>query len=62
MTDEVLDALIPAGTWNQLPSVISDWFGGLVDAVLIQPSDDFSDEFAELIQRVKLTEARLTTG
>jgi probable F420-dependent oxidoreductase len=43
MTDEVLDALIPSGTWNQLPSVISDWFGGLVE-------------------RVKLIEARLTTG
>ena len=62
MTDEVLDALIPSGTWNQLPSVISDWFGGLVDAVLIQPSDDFNDEFAELIQRVKLIESRLNAA
>ena len=62
MTDEVLDALIPSGTWNQLPSVISDWFGGLVDAVLIQPSDELNDEFVELIQRVKLIETRLTTG
>ena len=61
MTDEVLDALIPSGTWNQLPSVISDWFGGLVDAVLIQPSDELNDEFVELIQRVKLIETRLTT-
>jgi len=62
MTDEVLDALIPSGTWNQLPSVISDWFGGLVDAVLIQPSDDFNDEFAELIQRVNLIESRLNAA
>ena len=61
MTDEVLDALIPSGTWNRLPSVISDWFGGLVDAVLIQPSDELNDEFVELIQRVKLIETRLTT-
>ncbi|MEI7505337.1 MAG: TIGR03617 family F420-dependent LLM class oxidoreductase [Actinomycetes bacterium] len=62
MTDEVLDALIPSGTWNKLPSVINDWFGGLVDAVLIQPSDDFNDEFAELIQRVKLIESRLNAA
>jgi len=62
MTDEVLDALIPSGTWNQLPSVISDWFGGLVDAVLIQPSDDFNDEFAELIQSVNLIESRLNAA
>ena len=62
MTDEVLDALIPSGTWNQLPLIIGDWFGGLVDAVLIQPSDDFNDEFAELIQRVKLIESRLNAA
>lgn len=62
MTDEVLDALIPSGAWNQLPSVINDWFGGLVDAVLIQPSDTYDDEFAELIQRVKLIESRLNAA
>jgi probable F420-dependent oxidoreductase len=62
MTDEVLDALIPAGTWDQLPTVINDWFGGLVDAVLIQPSDDYDEEFVQLIQRVKLIESRLNTA
>jgi alkanesulfonate monooxygenase SsuD/methylene tetrahydromethanopterin reductase-like flavin-dependent oxidoreductase (luciferase family) len=59
MTDEVLDALIPSGTWDELPNVINDWFGGLVDAVLIQPSDNYNDEFAQLISRVKLIESRL---
>ena len=59
MTDEVLDALIPSGTWEELPSVINDWFGGLVDAVLIQPSDTYDEEFAQLIQRVKTIESRL---
>jgi probable F420-dependent oxidoreductase len=62
MTDEVLDALIPSGTWDELPAVISDWFGGLVDAVLIQPSDTYDDEFAQLIQRVKLIESRLNAA
>ena len=62
MTDEVLDALIPSGTWGELPSVINDWFGGLVDAVLIQPSDNYNDEFAQLISRVKLIESRLNAA
>jgi len=62
MTDEVLDALIPSGTWGELPSVIKDWFGGLVDAVLIQPSDNYNDEFAQLISRVKLIESRLNAA
>ena len=62
MTDEVLDALIPAGTWDHLPAVINDWFGGLVDAVLIQPSDDYDEEFVQLIQRVKLIESRLNAA
>jgi probable F420-dependent oxidoreductase len=62
MTDEVLDALIPSGTWEKLPSVINDWFGGLVDAVLIQPSDTYDEEFAQLIQRVKLIESRLNAA
>jgi alkanesulfonate monooxygenase SsuD/methylene tetrahydromethanopterin reductase-like flavin-dependent oxidoreductase (luciferase family) len=59
MTDEVLDALIPSGTWDELPAVINEWFGGLVDAVLIQPSDTYDEEFAQLIQRVKTIESRL---
>ena len=62
MTDEVLDALIPSGTWEELPSVINEWFGGLVDAVLIQPSDTYDEEFAQLIQRVKLIESRLNAA
>jgi hypothetical protein len=62
MTDEVLDALIPSGTWSELPNVINDWFGGLVDAVLIQPPDNYNDEFAQLIGRVKLIESRLNAA
>jgi len=62
MTDEVLDALIPSGTWDELPTVINDWFGGLVDAVLIQPSDTYQDEFVQLIQRVKLIDSRLNAA
>ena len=59
MTDEVLDVLIPSGTWEELPTVINDWFAGLVDAVLIQPSDVYNAEFAALISQVKLIKSRI---
>ncbi len=62
MTDEVLDVLIPSGTWEELPTVINKWFAGLVDAVLIQPSDDANDEFAALISQVKLIKSRINVA
>jgi probable F420-dependent oxidoreductase len=62
MTDEVLDVLIPSGTWEELPTVINDWVAGLVDAVLIQPSDDDNDEFAALISQVKLIKSRINAA
>ena len=62
MTDEVLDVLIPSGTWEELPTVINDWFAGLVDAVLIQPSDGYNDEFAALISQVKLIKSRINAA
>ena len=62
MTDEVLDVLIPSGTWEELPSVINDWFAGLVDAVLIQPSDVYNAEFAALISQVKLIKSRINAA
>jgi hypothetical protein len=42
--------------------VINDWFAGLVDAVLIQPSDDDNDEFAALISQVKLIKSRINAA
>jgi hypothetical protein len=62
MTDEVLDVLIPSGTWEELPTVINDWFAGLVDAVLIQPSDNYDDEFAALISQVKSIKSRINAA
>jgi probable F420-dependent oxidoreductase len=62
MTDDVLDALIPSGTWEELPTVINDWFAGLVDAVLIQPSDNYDDEFAALISQVKSIKSRINAA
>jgi probable F420-dependent oxidoreductase len=55
VTDEVLDTLVPQGTWDELPAVIEQWFGGICDGVIlplpINPADD--QRFAEVIRAVQ---------
>lgn len=55
VTDEVIDALVPQGTWDQLPDVIDRWFGGLCDGVILPlPQDPGNDpRFAEIIAEVQ---------
>ncbi len=55
VTDEVLDAVVPQGTWDELPGLIEEWFGGLVDGVILPVPDDESLEprFAEVVQAVR---------
>lgn len=60
MNDEVLDTLLPSGTWEELPSVLDEWFGGLVDAILIQPCAEYDEDFIGFLDRVKLIEPRIT--
>lgn len=44
ITDEVLDTLVPQATFEQLPTVAHDWFGGLAQGILIAaPPDDTND-------------------
>ena len=37
VTDEVLDTLVPQATYDRLPQVAREWFGGLADGILIAP-------------------------
>jgi hypothetical protein len=55
VTDEVIDALVPQGTWEQLPDVIQRWFGDLCDGVILPlPEDPANDtRFAETIRAVQ---------
>jgi probable F420-dependent oxidoreductase len=55
VTDEVVDTLIPQATWDDLPGVIDDWFGGLVDGVMLQVPADPADDarFAEVVRAVR---------
>jgi hypothetical protein len=53
--DEVLDALVPQGTYDELPGVIDKWFGAIATGVLLQPPRDPSDDasMAELVRAVR---------
>ena len=55
VTDEVLDTLVPHGTWDELPAVINQWFGGLCQGVILAlPHDPTLDSrFAEVIAAVQ---------
>jgi hypothetical protein len=55
VTDEVLDALVPEGTWDELPALAAAWFGGLADGVILPVPDDPADDarFAEVVEAVR---------
>ena len=55
VTDEVLDALVPQGTYDELPSVIERWFGHVATGVLIAPPRDAADDpaLAALVRAVR---------
>lgn len=51
MTDDVLETILPCATWDRLPEVIDQWYGGLVDGLLLQPPADPTHDarFAETL-------------
>ena len=55
VTDEVIDALVPQGTWDELPNLIEQWFGELADGVILPlPEDPANDSrFSETIAAVR---------
>lgn len=54
LTDDVVNTLVPQGTWSELPDVLASWFGDIVDGLLIQPPTDPGDdaEFAGVLRRL----------
>ena len=58
VTDEVIDALVPQGTWDELPNVIAQWFGNLTDGVILPLPDNPANDtrFAEVIRAVRAIE------
>lgn len=52
LTDDVVNALVPQGTWSELPDVLGEWFAEVVDGLLIQPPSNPADdaEFSKVLQ------------
>ena len=52
ISDEILDALVPSGTYDDIGAVLRDWFGDLVAGIAlsmpVDPADD--DRFAAMIR------------
>ncbi|MFM8649497.1 MAG: LLM class flavin-dependent oxidoreductase [Actinomycetota bacterium] len=55
LDDGHLDALVPSGTYAELPDVLERWFAGRTDGILLQPPSDPIDdrEFTKTIEGVR---------
>lgn len=60
LDDEHLDALVPSGTFAELPGVLDRWFAGRTDGILLQPPTDplHDPEFAATIEGVRTIRSR----
>lgn len=54
ITDDIFETLVPQATWADLASVLSSWFSGLLDGVLVQPPSDpaHDGEFASVVKAI----------
>ncbi|CAM3175747.1 TIGR03617 family F420-dependent LLM class oxidoreductase [Nocardioides dubius] len=46
LTDEVIDTLVPHGTYAELPAVLNDWYAGLCDGIVLAAPADLADDGA----------------
>ena len=46
LSDEVLDALVPCGTFDELPGILVDRFAGLGESIVVSPPLDASTDEA----------------
>ena len=55
LTDEVMNHVVPQGTYQEIPDILARWYAGLCDGLSLPvPADDEHDSaLAELVQRCK---------
>ena len=58
LTDDMMTTLLPMGTWSEIPAVLAQWYGGLTQAIMIQPPDGgdvehLDEDFVQLLHEVK---------
>lgn len=54
LTDEVLDLVVPQGTYNEIPAVLEQWYSAMCTGLSLPVTDDIPDDvLAALIDRLK---------
>ena len=55
LTDEVMNRVVPQGTYEEMPTVLTEWYSGLCTGLgLPVPADDeHDDHLTELVERCK---------
>ena len=59
LTDEVIEQLVPQATYDALPDVLSEWYAGLCDGIVLTiPDDAEPTTFQALVERCKAIASR----
>jgi probable F420-dependent oxidoreductase len=55
LSDEVLDTLVPCGTFDELPSILIDRFAGLGQGIVMSPPPDTGDDdaFGRVVEAIR---------
>ncbi|MFC7505276.1 LLM class flavin-dependent oxidoreductase [Nocardioides sp. GCM10030258] len=53
LTDEVIDRLVPQGTFATLPDVLATWYAGLCDGIVLGVPDAPDDVVRDLVRRCR---------
>ncbi|MFD6856189.1 LLM class flavin-dependent oxidoreductase [Rhodococcus sp. NPDC060090] len=56
LTNDVLDRLLPAGTWGELPGILGEWYGSHCDGISLGLSSDPAedDRIERFVQETKM--------
>ncbi|MCV7443685.1 TIGR03617 family F420-dependent LLM class oxidoreductase [Mycobacterium paraense] len=54
LTDEVMDRVVPQGTYDDIPAVLTRWYSGLCTGLSLPVTDVPDDVLATLIDRLKV--------
>jgi len=62
LTDDVMNRVIPQGTYQEIPDILTEWYSGLCTGLSLPvPADDeHDDQLAELVQRCKTIATRIS--
>jgi hypothetical protein len=55
LCDEVMDHIVPQGTFDEIPVILDEWYSGVCDGLSlpVPPDDRYDSYLADLVQRCK---------